>query len=259
MTTERALGEEQDTQEGQVGAEPGTEWEQNNEEQLFGKSETTPAPDEAPEGKSEQVDEIPLETVQAHPAFADLQGRYDRQGNVLKFQGQQINQLTEQLNVFRTKQTSELLEQLGGDTPENRATVERITKGEELYGQAMAIIQQFGPVLKKEKATEILAQETLPEEYLPELINCETYEEAVQKAKVIKSVLARMPKQTPAPKQSGTPPPKPTKPALSHAPDKAQGSVAPQDFAQAEESYISGKISYQEYKKAADKAGVKLS
>jgi hypothetical protein len=85
-------------------------------------------------------------------------------------------------------------------------------------------------------------------------VNCNTFEEAVQTAKAIKAVLARLPKQAP----SQRPGQKQRPPAMGHVPDKAQGSVAPQNFEAAEEAYIAGKISFLQYKAAAQKAGVQL-
>jgi hypothetical protein len=255
MVTEKTLGEEQKPPVGPEGADQvGEEFATNTEEQLFGKG-TTPPEGEASKGKPEGETEIPLEVIQAHPAFSDLQGKHDRQKNVLTYQTEQIGQLNQQLKVFRDKQAAELLEQLG-DTPETRNAVALIQRAQDMEGQAMMVMQQFGPLLKQERAKELLTQEGLPPDYLDDLVVCETFEEAVQKAKTIKSVLAKMPKPAPGQKVDGTT--KPRSPALSHKPDKAQGSVAPQDFAQAEELYIAGKIPWPVYKAAADKAGVQL-
>lgn len=254
MVTGKTLGEEQETPAGQEGADQGEEFATNTEEQLFGK-ETTPPEGEVPKGKPEVEPEIPLELIQKHPAYADVLSKYDRQGNVVKYQTEQIGQLSQQLKVFRDKQAAELIEQLG-DTPENRNAVALVQRAQDMEGQAMMIVQQFGPLLKQERAKELLAQEGIPADYLEELTSSETFEEAVQKAKTIKSVLAKLPKQQPGQKPSGTT--KPRSPAMGHVPDKAQGSITPQGFDQAEEAYIAGKISFAQYKQAADKAGVKL-
>jgi hypothetical protein len=258
MPEKQTLGEEQETPVGEEGADQGDEFATNTEEQLFGK-EVTPSKGKASEGEPEVEPEIPLETIQAHPAFADVQGKYDRQGNVLKYQTEQIGQLNQQLKVFRDKQAAELIEQLG-DTPETRNAVALIQRAQDMEGQAMAVMQQFGPLLKKERAIELLTQEGIPLGYLEDIVSADTFEEAVQKAKTIKSVLARLPKpapgQKPGQKPSGTTKQRP--PAMGHVPDKAQGSITPQGFEQAEEAYIAGNINFQQYKQAADKAGVKL-
>lgn len=252
MTTEKALVEEQETPGGEEGADQGDEFAQNTEEQLFGK-ESTPSEGKASESKPEGDNELPLEAIQSHPAFAEVQSKYDRQGNVLKFQTEQIGQLTEQLKVFREKQATELIEQLG-DTPETRNAVALIQRAQDMEGQAMMVMQQFGPVLKQERAKELLSQENLPTDYLDDLVACDTFEEAVQKAQTIKSVLAKLPKQVTSQKPSQ----KQRPPAMGHVPDKAQGSVAPQNFEAAEEAYIAGKINFLQYKEAARKAGVQL-
>jgi hypothetical protein len=253
MVTGKALGEEQESTVEPEGADQGEEFAQNTEEQLFGKEESTPPPGEASKGEPEGEPELPLEVVQKHPAFSKLQGEYDRASNVLKYQTEQIGQLGEQLKVFRDQQATQLLEQLG-DTPENRDLVKLIQNAQDKEAQAMVVIQQFGPLLKQERAKELLSQEGIPEDYLNDLVSCETFDEAVQKARTIKAVLAKLPKQSTGQKQGGTKRP----PAMAHVPDNAQSSVVPQDFAQAEDAYIQGKISWQQYKAAADKAGVKL-
>jgi len=254
MVTENTLGEEQETPGGQKGADQGEEFAKDTEEQLFGK-ETTQPEGEASKGKPEGGNELPLEVIQAHPAFSSLQGKHDRQTNVLNYQNEQIGQLTQQLKVFRDRQAADLLEQLG-DTPENRNAVKLIQEAENKEAQAMMVMQQFGPLLKQEKSKELLLQEGIPSDYLEDLVASETFEEAVQKARIIKSVLARLPKQSPGQKPSGTTPKR--SPAMAHVPDKAQGSIVPQSFEQAEEDYVAGKITWPKYKAAADKAGVQL-
>jgi hypothetical protein len=255
MGKEQTLVEGQETPADQEGADQvGDEFATNTEEQLFGK-ETTPPEGEASKGKPEGETEIPLEVIQAHPAFSDLQSKHDRQTNVLTYQTEQIGQLSQQLKVFRDKQATELLEQLG-DTPETRNAVALIQRAQDMEGQAMMVMQQFGPILKRERATELLTQESIPMEYLEEIVSADTFEEAVQIAKTIKSVLAKLPKPTPGPKGGTTKSQR--QPAMGHVPDKAQGSVAPQNFEQAEEAYIAGKISFTQYKQAADKAGIQL-
>lgn len=252
MVREDTLGEEQETPGGEEGAGQGDEFAQNTEEQLFGK-ESTPSKGKASESKPEDDTELPLEVIQRHPAYAEVQSKFDRTSNVLKVQGEQIGQLTEQLKVFRDKQAAELIEQLG-DTPETRNAVALIQRAQDMEGQAMMVMQQFGPTLKSERAKELLAEESIPQEFLDDLVACDTFEEAVQKAKTIKSVLAKMPKQATSQKPSQ----KQRPPAMGHVPDKAQGSVAPQNFEAAEEAYIAGKINFIQYKEAARKAGVQL-
>ena len=255
MGKEQTLVEGQEPPGGQEGADQGEEFARNTEEQLFGEEGSTPPPGEASKGKPEGETEIPLEVIQAHPAFSDLQSRYDRQSNVLKYQTEQIGQFDQQLKVFRDKQAAELIEQLG-DTPETRNAVALIQSAQDKEAQAMMVMQQFGPLLKQERGKELLTNEGIPMEYLDDIVNCATFEEAVQTAKGIKAVLAKMPKQAPGQKLSG--PTKQYAPALSHKPDKAQGSVAAQSFETEEELYIAGKSSWARYKAAADKAGVQL-
>ena len=256
--TEQTPGEEQETTVEEEGAGQSDEFAKNTEEQLFGK-ETTPKPGEASTEKPEVEPELPLEVIQKHPAYSELLGKHDRTSNVLKLQNERIGQLSEQLKVFRDKQAAELIEQLG-DTPETRNAVTLIQRAQDMESQAVAVLQQFGPLLKRERATELLTQEGIPMEYLPEIVEAETFEEAVTRAKTIKSVLAKLPKP-PAGQKPGQKPGAPAQkraPVMGHIPDKAQGSVAPQNFEAAEEAYISGKISFQQYKAAAQKAGVQL-
>lgn len=254
MVTGKTLGEGQEPPAGQEGADQGDEFATNTEKQLFGE-ETTPPEGEASKGKPEGETEIPLEVIQAHPAFSDLQSKHDRQSNVLKYQTEQIGQLGQQLKVFRDKQAAELIEQLG-DTPETRNAVALMQSAQDKEAQAMSVMQEFGPLLIEKRAKELLEGEGIPLDYLEDLVASETFEEAVQKAKTIKSVLAKLPKQSPGQKPGG--PEKQRTPALSHRPDKAQGSVSPQGFEQAEEAYIAGKINFSQYKEAALKAGVQL-
>ena len=251
MAEKQSLGEEQETPAGQEGADQGEEFAANTEEQLFGK-ETTQPEGEASKGKPEVEPAIPLEVVQKHPAFSDLQGKHDRQANVLTYQTEQIGQLTQQLKVFRDNQAAELIEQLGV-TPETRNAVALIQRAQDMEGQAMMVMQQFGPLLKQERAKELLGQEGLPIDYLDDLVTCDTFEEAVQKAKTIKSVLAKMPKPAPGQKPSGTTPKR--LPAMGHVPDKAQGSIAPQTKEQAQDAYIHGEITHVEFKKIMDRLG----
>lgn len=253
MVTEQTLGEEQVPPVGPDGADQSEEFADDTGKQLFG-DESTPSKGEASKGESEGGPELPLEAIQSHPAFSDLQRRHDRQGNVIKFQKEQIGTLSKQLEVFRGNQAAELLERLGGDTPENRETVEKITKGEELYGQALEIMELYGPILKEERAKEILAEEQLPIDYLPDLVACETLEDAVRMAKNFKTALAKSQGATQSPGQKTSGPQK--QPAMGHKPDKAQGSVAPQSFEQAQDAYIRGDIDWTQYKAAADKAGI---
>lgn len=258
MTTEKTPVDELEEQVEVPGAaEDGDEWDNLKEKELFGE-EATPPKGKASEKESESDNEIPLDVIQAHPAFADLQSKYDRQQNVVKFQGEQLTQFNEQLRQFREKQFSEIIERLGGDTPENRDVAKLITDAQEKEQQAMMVMQQFGPLLKRERAMELINEKKLPKEYVDDLASCETYAEAVQKAEVIRSVLSKIPKPPITP--GGTKPGGEIKrtPALTKAPDKATHSVAPNDFPQVEQDYIDGKVDFKVYKEAARKVGIVL-
>lgn len=249
----------QDDQGGASGQDESDAWEKNTEEQLFGKKDPEPDAD-GQKGEPENAD-LPLERIQKHPVVQDLQSRYDRQGNVNKFLTDQLKQSQEQIKLFRAKETDELLQQLG-DTPNTRALLKRLETLDEREAQLNLLQGQLAPIQKVQTCNDIMKDYTIPEAYREDLMASKTPQEMELMGQSIKKVLEKLPKPPPGQKgKVNTPPGKgqpARQPAMSHVPDKGQGSVAPQSFEQAENDYIAGKISYQKYQEAADKAGVKL-
>ncbi len=217
----------------------------------------TPEPTEE-EGKGAEPKAVPkspeltLEQIQKHPAYSELHSKVDRLTNVTKHLTQQWEEAQQTISSFRQKETDALIAQYG-DSPEIRSFAAQ--KADVAAREAKLALDEIrlAPVAKAATCSEIMAEYGIPEEYRADLMAVTTdgipkpapgtlARLMEERAKVLKSVLGRVP-QKPVANQSKR------APALSHIPDKAQGSVSPQSVSQLQDDYISGKISYQVYEK----------
>lgn len=272
MVTEKTQANVEGNQEQEPDEFTGESWARNTEEQLFGKEDQ-----ETPSKVDKQTPDltnVPLEILQQSPIVQDLQGKADRQGNVIKALHDQLNLANESLKTFRTAEMQTLLSQLG-DTPENRALIADIINVEAAKANLALREQALAPIQKQQTCSEIMRDYSIPEtssdgtvNYRNLLMQSKSPEEMEIKGQSMKELLATLPKGQPAGTKlgagKGTTQGKGVQgqrqPAMSHTPDKALGSVAPQSFEQIEELYIAGKLEggYAAYAAAAKKAGVKL-
>ncbi len=261
MVTEKAIGEDTNTDVDQQGIDEGNKWDRDTENQLFGDgSEETPG--EGPEDQPLDISTLTLEQIQAHPEFQNLQGRFGRQGNVLKSLTGQVKELQELVKTFRTAEAQAIISKLG-DTPEARDLLGRLANMDEREANIALREQTLAPLEKQQTCSEIMADYGIPEtspdgkiDYRAQLMGAEDVDEMEMMGKALQKILPALPLDQPKEKKGGDL--KQRQPALTQPPDKAQGSVAPQSFEQIEQAYIDGKISWQQYQQAAQKSGVKL-
>jgi len=253
MPKQEVLGEEgqqaPDNGAGSVAIDSGVS---DEEQQLFGDTSEEKASAKQPKDL-EGEDELSLDKVKAHPVVVDLQSKFDRTTNVNQYLQEQLNQSLAVIKQLRGSETKAILEQIG-DSPETRNLLQRLEGLDEREARLNILERQLLPLQKVEVCNAIIKDFEIPEEYRADLMETNDAKEMELKARTIQSVMAKLPKTQSKSANSA----KARIPAISHVPDKAQGSVQPQTFEQVEQAYIDGKISFSQYKEAAKKAGVSI-